>query len=324
MTYQHTEIPLSDIKLLRPERQYTDGESLQELADSIKSLGLLQPVLVRYSGDGYELIAGERRLKAFQLLSDSHPGVFQTIPGRIIDSEQDPAVLSLVENIQRLPLTALEESNSLYELIRITSKGYADLGKLIGKGEDYVENRIRFRRIHGLLKNRIAPYQAGGDFMEKLDKLSLAKGLAMKCLTSHWTDEECHGLLNAILDEDMTLREIRALLSAHNEKRVVQRLSPAVTGDDEFSRIMCELEGEDQVVGQDSGRSGGADLVQLMKSGGTKKKYDWKPLFSGEFWAALMGLYREKLCLSIREERAFQKGLWKLNLRYTTSLPLNS
>ncbi|MDH5682152.1 MAG: ParB/RepB/Spo0J family partition protein, partial [Spirochaetota bacterium] len=129
MTYQHTEIPLSDIKLLRPERQYTDGESLQELADSIKSLGLLQPVLVRYSGDGYELIAGERRLKAFQLLSDSHPGEFQSIPVRIFDSEQNPAVLSLVENIQRLPLTALEESNSLYELIRITSKGYADLGK---------------------------------------------------------------------------------------------------------------------------------------------------------------------------------------------------
>jgi len=157
MTSQHNEIPLSDIKTAGTGRQYTDAQSLEELAGSIKSLGLLQPVLVRESGDVYELIAGERRLKAYQHLNDSYPGEFQNIPVRIIDSEHDPAVLSVVENIQRMSLTALEESNSLYELIRITSRGHAELGKLIGKGEDYVENRIRFRRIHHLLKNRITP-----------------------------------------------------------------------------------------------------------------------------------------------------------------------
>ena len=160
--------------------------------------------------------------------------------------------------------------------------------------------------------------------MEKLNKLSLAKGLAMKPLTSHWTDVECHGLLKAILYEDMTLREIRALLSAHNEKRVIQRLSATVSGDDEFSQLMSELEGEDQSVDKAFRGSGGADLVQLIKSGGTKKKSQWKQLFSGEFWDEMKRLYREKLCLSIREEMAFQKGLWRLNLRYAGNLVLNA
>jgi ParB family chromosome partitioning protein len=87
-------------------------EALQELADSIKAQGLVQPVVLRPVDEGYELIAGERRWRAAQLAGMHEiPAVIRDIP------DQAAAAMSLIENIQREDLNAMEEANALQRLI---------------------------------------------------------------------------------------------------------------------------------------------------------------------------------------------------------------
>ena len=108
------ELPLTSIvpNPRQPRRDFDDAQ-VKELADSIRSEGLMQPIVVRKVKDGYELIAGERRFRAFKLIGQ------KTITARILEaSDASSAVLALIENLQRADLNAIDEALGFASLMR--------------------------------------------------------------------------------------------------------------------------------------------------------------------------------------------------------------
>jgi ParB family chromosome partitioning protein len=133
----------------QPRRDFNE-ESLDELAESIRSEGLLQPVVVRPHGDKYELIAGERRWRACQKLK------LKLIPARVMEaSESSSAVLSLIENLQREDLNPIEESMGYASLMRDFDLTQEQVAERVGRSRAAVANSLRLlqlaREIQGYL-----------------------------------------------------------------------------------------------------------------------------------------------------------------------------
>jgi ParB family chromosome partitioning protein len=131
-----------DIARIRPNpaqpRQHFDEETLAELAESIAQHGLLQPVLLRAVGDGYELIAGERRWRAAQRAR------LHSIPALVREHDDSgSAELALIENVQREDLNAIEEAEGYQALITRFGYGQDQVAKLVGKSRSHVANLLR-------------------------------------------------------------------------------------------------------------------------------------------------------------------------------------
>lgn len=140
---QIKEIP---IELIKPNpyqpRETFDEESLAELSASIKEHGVLQPVIVRQSGEEYELVVGERRLRACRMAG------FTTIPAIVRELTcGESAELSLIENLQRKDLTVVEEINGYERLIREFGLTQQELAKRVGKGQSTIANKLRLLRL---------------------------------------------------------------------------------------------------------------------------------------------------------------------------------
>ena len=146
------EIPVS---LIVPSpyqaRREISPAQLSELAESIRSEGLLQPIVVRKVGDKYELIAGERRWRAFQLLK------IKTIPVRLHEaSNASSAALGLIENLQREGLNPLEEAYGYASLIRDFDLTQEAASERVGKGRASVANALRLLSLDAELQGYVA------------------------------------------------------------------------------------------------------------------------------------------------------------------------
>jgi ParB family transcriptional regulator, chromosome partitioning protein len=132
-------------------RREIPPEQLSELAESIRSEGLLQPVVVRKSGDKFQLIAGERRWRAFQQLK------IKSIPARVVEaSNASSAALGLIENLQREGLNPIEEAHGFASLIRdfdLTQETAADR---VGKARATVANALRLLALDGEIQGFVA------------------------------------------------------------------------------------------------------------------------------------------------------------------------
>lgn len=123
-------------------RKAFDKNSIAELAQSIKENGLIQPIMVRPSKTGYAIVAGERRFKAFQLLRRD------TIPAIVADTSADDSEnLSLIENIQRMDLSAIEEALAYQSLLANQGLTQAQLAKKIGKSQSAIANKLRLLQL---------------------------------------------------------------------------------------------------------------------------------------------------------------------------------
>lgn len=119
-------------------RREIPAEQLAELAESIRSEGLLQPIVVRRTGDKYQLIAGERRWRAFQQLK------LKTIPARIAEaSDASAAALGLIENLQRENLNPIEEAHGYASLVRDFDLTQETAAERVGKSRAAVANALR-------------------------------------------------------------------------------------------------------------------------------------------------------------------------------------
>jgi ParB family transcriptional regulator, chromosome partitioning protein len=134
------------ISSIRPNpqqpREHFDEETLASLADSIREVGVLQPVLVRAAGEGYELIAGERRWRAARRVG------LQTIPA-IVRVADDAAVLqqAIVENVQREQLNPLEEAAAYQQLIEDFSFTHDEVASRVGKSRATITNTLRLLQL---------------------------------------------------------------------------------------------------------------------------------------------------------------------------------
>lgn len=141
---QIQEIPLKQIipNTYQPRRQFDDVQ-LNELAQSIQVNGLLQPIIVRLNDDQkYEIIAGERRFRAVELLN------WEKIPAIVRDySNQESAALSLIENLQREDLNPIEEAQAYQQLEQMEQLPQKDLARKLGKSQSYVANKLRLLKL---------------------------------------------------------------------------------------------------------------------------------------------------------------------------------
>lgn len=146
------EIPIEKIAASPfQSRQAFDPGKLAELAESIKERGMIQPVVVRSVNDTYELIAGERRLKAVQRLN------WPTIPAVVIESVDNEMAmeLALIENLQREDLNPIEEASGYHRLITECNLSQADVAARVGRDRSSVANAIRLLSLPGELQDML-------------------------------------------------------------------------------------------------------------------------------------------------------------------------
>lgn len=189
------EIPLSAIEVnpFQP-RTHFDEEALQELAESIKVQGIIQPITVRAIGqDQYQIISGERRVQASKLAGLTH------IPAYVRKAnDQQMLEMALIENIQRENLNAIEIALSYQRLISECDLRQDQLGDRVGKNRSTVNNYLR------LLK--LPP-----DIQAALRDTRLSMGHARALINVDTIEQQLH-LFQRIVQEDLSVRQVEALV----------------------------------------------------------------------------------------------------------------
>ena len=123
-------------------RTVFDDEALRELSESIRSYGILNPLTVRRRSGRYELVAGERRLRAAKLVG------MREVPCMLIDvNMEDAGLIALVENLQRRDLNFLEEANGIRQLIRMFGMSQEEAARRLGKSQSAVANKLRLLKL---------------------------------------------------------------------------------------------------------------------------------------------------------------------------------
>ncbi len=149
-------VNISDIRenTLQPRKEFNQ-EKLSDLISSIKEKGVLQPLLLRSKEQGYELIAGERRLRAAQALKiEKVPAIIKTA------SDQEALVLALIENIQREELNAIEEANAYRKLIDDFNLTQDVVAQSVGKNRTTITNVLRLLSLPEEIQKSVS----SGDF----------------------------------------------------------------------------------------------------------------------------------------------------------------
>jgi ParB family transcriptional regulator, chromosome partitioning protein len=173
-------------------RKFFDETALQELADSIKIHGVVQPIIVKKSVKGYELIAGERRTKAAKLAG------LTTIPAIVRDfNDEEMMEIALIENIQRENLNPIEEANAYQNIINSTKMTQEEIAEKFGKSRSYITN------ILGLLK-------LPQDIQKLVENNSISMSHA-RTLSKLDNEEDIRKLANKIVNDNINVRDIESM-----------------------------------------------------------------------------------------------------------------
>ena len=179
-------------------RKDIDPEKLQELADSIKVQGVIQPIVVRQLGqDQYEIVAGERRWRASQLAG------LHDIPVVIADIDDKTAMaIALIENIQREDLNPLEESEALRRLLEEFSMTHLQIAEAVGKSRTTVTNLLRLNDLHPDVKKLLSRRKIEMGHARALLTLDgdLQVAIANKTASLGFTVRETEKLVKAVVD----------------------------------------------------------------------------------------------------------------------------
>ena len=187
---QVIQIPIEDLVPNRFQPRISfDEKALNDLANSIKQHGIIQPLVVRRLGDKYEIIAGERRYKAAQIAG------LVSVPGLVANvNDQSSAEMALVENVQRQDLSAIEEARSYKNILEAGDMTQDELAKKMGLSQSSVANKLRLLNLsdevqQALLENKISERHA-------------------RSLLSISDKDEQTKMLQRILDERLTVRQL--------------------------------------------------------------------------------------------------------------------
>jgi len=186
-------------------RNNFDHDKLNELAESIKKHGIIQPLVVTRVGDSWQLIAGERRLKAAQLLNMSEVPVIVKEA-----SDRDKLELSIIENIQRHDLNCLEEANSYKRLLEEFGLSHGEIAKQVGKSSSTVANMLRILQLPIVIKEALGE-----------GKITFSHA---KIILSYPGKSEQIKVFKKILHSDLTVKQLdelahRSVLKDKNEKK---------------------------------------------------------------------------------------------------------
>lgn len=195
------ELPLKDLRSnpYQPRKNF-DEEALNELASSIKEHGVFQPIIAKKSIKGYEIIAGERRVKASILAGK------ETIPAIIRDfSDQDMMEIALLENLQREDLNALEEAIAYKKLLDELALTQEQLAKRLGKSRSHITNMLGLLSLPEEVKDEVSN-----------GKLTMGHA---RVLSKIEDNEKVKALANKVIKEGLSVRELEALSQDDNLAR---------------------------------------------------------------------------------------------------------
>lgn len=182
----------------QPRKRF-DEERIKELTESIREKGILEPLLVRKSEDGYELIVGERRWRAAQRAG------LREVPVLLKNvTDREALELALVENLQREDLGVLEEAEGYRQLIDEFQFTQEELAKGIGKDRTSVTNTLRLLRLPGEVKEKLAD-----------SSLSSGHGRALLALP---TEEDQKEACRVVIRKDLSVRETERLVRKWGKK----------------------------------------------------------------------------------------------------------
>ena len=186
-------------------RKIFDEEALKDLSASIKERGVFQPILVRKSSTvGYELIAGERRLKASKMAG------LTEIPAIVLDfDDTDMMEVSLLENVQRENLTAIEEAEAYEQIIKKLKYTQDELSKKVGKSRVYITNSLRLLKL---------PFKV----REMLNEGKITQGHA-KALLAIDDEDKILEVANRIIKDDLTVRDVENLSKEKPKKKIKEK-----------------------------------------------------------------------------------------------------
>ena len=183
----------------QPRKEF-DEDAIKALASSIKEKGVLQPLIVRKTDKGYELIAGERRLRASKIAG------LTEVPVIIKDfSDGEVLEIALIENLLRENLSAIEEAEAYQSLIDNFSHTQEKVANIVGKSRSYIANTLRLLALPLEIKNLVTNGKLTAGHARCLVGLDNAQNLADK-----------------IIKEELTVREVEELVSKQKETNIQQ------------------------------------------------------------------------------------------------------
>lgn len=227
-------ISITDIQKnpYQPRKEF-DGEKLDELAQSIKENGVIQPIIVRQSPViGYEILAGERRYRASLLAGlRSIPAVVKQL------SDQEMMIQSIIENLQRENLNPIEEARAYESLVE---KGFthAEIADKMSKSRPYISNSIR---LLSLPEQILSEVENG--------KLSQAHARSLVGLNKEQQDY----FFQRIIEEDISVRKLEALLTEKKQKKL-QKNDYFIQNEEEQLKKLLGLDVEIKMSKKDSGK----------------------------------------------------------------------
>ncbi len=179
-------------------RTAIDPVDLQNLATSLSTSGVLQPILVRPAGSQFQIIAGERRWRAAKLAG------LERIPALVKEiSDESAAVLALVENVQRTDLNAIEKAKAFQQIQTLTKASQRDLARQVGLERSTVTNLLRLLELPG-------------EVQEMVSSGSLTMGHARALLGLAGADEQ-KAVAAEIVKKRLNVRQVEALINSLNE-----------------------------------------------------------------------------------------------------------
>lgn len=196
------ELPLSAIvPNARQPREYFDEDELAELGQSIREVGLLQPIVVRKTGeDKYELIMGERRFRASQSIG------LAEIPAIVRQTEDERMLLdALLENMQRAQLNPLEEAAAFDQLLKDFRCTHDELATKVGRSRAYISNTLRLLRLSPSVQVKIS---AG--------TVSAGHAKALCSLETHTAQDE---IAQRIIAEGLSVRTVEEIVQTFGAER---------------------------------------------------------------------------------------------------------
>lgn len=189
-------------------RTHFDEASLESLAESIRTHGIVQPLLVRHRDRGYELVAGERRWRAAKLAGLTHvPVVVKEVP------DESLLEIALIENIQRENLNPIEEAQAYKNLIETVGLTQDALATRVGRDRSYITNYLRLLRL-------------SDDLQQLLIQGRLSTGHARTLLAVTQPDLQ-RRIARQIIDGGLSVRATEKLVQKANEEKPSKRTPPA-------------------------------------------------------------------------------------------------
>jgi ParB-like partition proteins len=215
-------VGIDDIKpnVNQPRKTFSP-EGLEDLAASIREHGVIQPIIVRPSGKGYEIVAGERRWRAARIAG------LKTVPCLVRDlSDRENMLFAIIENMQREDLNPIEEAEGIEGMMKEYGLTQAEVSSSVGKSRPYITNSLRLLRLPDEIKELMA---------EK--ELSSGHGRA---LLSMQDKEKMIRLADRIVKEGLSVRAAEAIAAGRIPEARKKRGKPARKNED-VKRVEDEL-----------------------------------------------------------------------------------